>query len=89
MSGAIEYETRTLSLIVVPPGYEIFSEMATTIEITDESGGEFVQVKQPSRTDGSGIAIEPKEWPVLRAAIDRMIEQCRQDNGSESNRPHI
>lgn len=72
-----EYETRTLSLVVVPQGYEIFSEMATTIEITDESGGEFVQVKQPGCIDGRGIAIDRKEWPALRAAIDQMIAQCR------------
>lgn len=89
MSGTIEYETRTLSLIVAPAGSEIFSEMATTVEITDESSGEFVQVIQHGHTGLGKIAIEPKEWPALRAAIDRMIEQCRQDNGGEPNGPQI
>ena len=33
------YETRALSLIVLPEGEAIFSEMATTITIEDDAGG--------------------------------------------------
>ena len=58
-------------------GKEIFHESATFIEIDDEGGGEFVTVTQTS--DGYGkIGINPSEWPVLRAAIDKMVEGCRQ-----------
>jgi hypothetical protein len=27
--------------------------------------------------DGGKISVEPSEWPVLRAAIDRMVAECR------------
>ena len=40
-----EYVTRTTQFIVAPQGHNTFSEDATTITITDESGGEFVVVE--------------------------------------------
>lgn len=72
-----EYETRTLSLLVVKANEPIFSEMATTIRITDEAGGEFVEVEQHGTPEMGKIAINPEEWPVLREAIDRMVAECR------------
>ena len=71
------YETRALSLIVLPEGEAIFSEMATTITIVDDAGGEFVTVEQPGLADAGKIRIDPTEWTALRAAIDRMIGECR------------
>ena len=71
------YETRTLSLIVLPEGEAIFSEQATTITIEDDAGGEFVTVEQPGLADAGKIRIDPTEWTALRAAIDRMIGECR------------
>ena len=71
------YETRTLSIIVLPEGESIFSEMATTITIEDEAGGEFVVVEQSAHVDAGKIRIDSTEWPALRAAIDRMILECR------------
>ena len=67
-------ETRTLALIVLPDGEPIFCERATRIEIDDEAGGEFVVLRQ--NEDGK-ITIDPSEWPLLRAAINRMVKQCR------------
>jgi hypothetical protein len=69
-----EIETRTLALIVLPKGVPIFNERAIRIEIEDEAGGEFVILRQD---DGGKISVEPSEWPVLRAAIDRMVAECR------------
>ena len=69
------YRSRITQLTVLPEGVPLFSEMATTVEIDDESAGEFVVVSQDSRTD-KGIAITPEEWPELRAAIDRLVGQC-------------
>lgn len=71
-----QYITRTTQLTVLPKDQEVFSELATHISIDDESAGEFVRVKQDGRTDNS-IAINPDEWPTLRDAIDRMIQECR------------
>lgn len=75
----IEYETREISVIVVPKSHPTFSEFATHVRITDEAGagGEYVEVEQIARDDLGKIAINPEEWPALRAAIDRMIGECR------------
>ncbi len=72
-----EYETRNIAVCVLPKGEEIFSEQATTVTIVDEAGGEYLEVSQSGRTDLGKIAINPEEWPALRSAIDKMIEQCR------------
>ena len=71
------YETRILSLIVLPKGDDIFSEQATTIKIEDEAGGEFIAIEQSGLVDSGKISIDPMEWPAIRAAIDRMIVDCR------------
>ena len=69
-----ELEVRTLALIVVPNSEPIFHERATRIEIEDEGGGEFVALRQ---SEGGKVTLDPGEWPLLRAAINRMIRQCR------------
>ena len=69
-----EMEVRTLALIVGPDSEPIFHERATRIEIEDEGGGEYVVVSQ---NEGGKITIDPSEWPLLRAAINRMVKQCR------------
>ena len=71
------YEIRTMSLIVNRTDQPAFSELATTVSIVDEAGGEFVEVEQQGRTDLGKIAINPEEWPMLRQAIDKMIAECR------------
>ena len=40
------YTSRPTRFIVAPAGEPIFSSFATTIEIDDEAGGEFVRVRQ-------------------------------------------
>jgi hypothetical protein len=68
-----EMEVRPLALIVLPQGEPIFHERATRIEIEDEAAGEYVVLRQ----QGGKITIDPAEWPLLRAAINRMVKQCR------------
>ena len=72
-----DYEIRTTKLVVAPRGDQVYSEMATWVEVKDEAGGEFVMLTQSGRTDVGQIAIDTDEWPALRDAIDRMIAQCR------------
>mgnify|MGYP001160660408 CR=1 FL=1 len=73
----MEYEIRTIAMLVVPMDQKMFSEYATEIRITDEAAGEFLEVSQCGH-DGQGkIAINPEEWPTLRDAIDQMIKHCR------------
>jgi hypothetical protein len=70
---------RIAAVFVLPDGAEIYSEMATKIQIVDEGAGEFLEVSQKTcRTGGdTRITIEPEEWPALRQAIDKMIGECR------------
>lgn len=71
-------ETRTLKLIVCPKNEPIFHERATSVEIMDEAGGEFVRVTQVSNHPEEGsITIDADEWPYIKAAIDQLIGQCR------------
>ncbi len=60
-------------------GQPVFSEQTTRIEIEDESPGEFVKVSQEGgHTDiAKWITVEPSEWPVLRDAIQFMVDQCK------------
>lgn len=71
-----QYITRTTQLTVLPKDDATYSELATTITITDDAAGEFVVVAQDNDDYGK-IAINPEEWPNLRAAINRMIKGCR------------
>ncbi len=75
-----EYETRVTRVHVMPKGQPLFSEMAATVEIVDDAGGEYVRVTQQAAERGDQtqmITIEPTEWPVLRDTIERMISECR------------
>lgn len=80
----MNYETRVTAVIVAPVGESTFSEMATMVSIEDDAAGEYVVVRQDGRIDFGKIAIDQAEWPALRAAIDSMIEKCR-DNGTKES----
>lgn len=73
----MDYEIRTVGLLVVPKDEPMFSEYATEIKITDEAAGEFVEVSQGGHTDLGKVCISPEEWLALRDAIDQMVQQCR------------
>lgn len=72
---------RETSLTVLPAGDKLYSEMATTVCIADDAGGEYVVVEQTGRVDIGKITINPEEWPALREAIDRMIAACAGQKG--------
>lgn len=67
-------KTRTTKLTVSPEGADLYDDRSTHIEIYDEGGGEFIRVFQPNGSDY--IRIEPDEWPVIRAAIDKLFKEC-------------
>lgn len=74
------YESRVISVVVAPVGEAIFSQLATTITIDDEAGGEFVEISQCNDNNSGKIRISPEEWPTIRAAIDNLITSCRGDD---------
>ena len=73
----MSYETRTVKIAVVSKGEPLFHESATEIEIVDEAAGEYLEVKQCTEDYEGKIRIDPHEWPTLKAAIDKMIKECR------------
>ena len=75
----MNYEIRTVALLVAPDTEPTYSERATKVSIDDESGGEFVIVEQNGRADTGRIEIAPEEWPMLSDAIDTMISACRDE----------
>lgn len=75
----MSYETRTTKVTVLFKGEPLFHESATEIEIVDEAAGEYLEVKQCSDSHEGKIKIDPYEWPALKAAIDRMIKECRKE----------
>ena len=66
-------EIRAITLIIAPTGSTVLSEFSTKAEIQDEGGGEFVEVSQ----ELSSIRIDKAEWPLIKAAIDKLIKNCR------------
>lgn len=78
-----KYESRPSSWRVGPVGSPLYSERVTEVAITDEAGGEFVEVRQSGLTDIGKICIDPGEWPALRAAINRAVRACREEHELE------
>ena len=71
---------RTTRMHIVPEGEPIFSELGYTIEIDDEAGGEYIHLKDGSITgDKDGVKIDPDHWPAVRDAIDRMVDQIKEN----------
>jgi hypothetical protein len=75
------HEVRITSLTVLPRGMKLYHAASTTISIesTESLTGEIVVIKQDedNGSDGASITITPDEWLVIRGAIDKMIEECR------------
>lgn len=71
-----KWETQTLSVVVKPEGDPVYSELATTIEITDEAAGPFIEVRQAGKDLGK-VRFDVDEWEVVKAAIDHMVGICK------------
>ena len=68
-------KTRITQLTVAPEDADLYDDRSTHIEIDDEGGGEFVKIVQPSGS--ADIRIDVDEWPVIREAINNMVEACK------------
>lgn len=70
-----EYEARVTQMTVARTDTPTFDSSAVTITVEDNGAGEFVVLKHTAT--GDNIGIEPEYWPVLREAINTMIQNCR------------
>ena len=68
-------------LRVVPAGKAMGDEGVTIISMDDEGGGAFVTVRQEEQLEVNIIRIDPDEWPIVRAAINRMVRECGRVDG--------
>ncbi len=74
----VDYHVITSCLIVKPVAAEIGDRMQTSVELVDEGAGMFVRVHQCGAEEGkSGLEIDLAEWPLIRAAIGRLVRVAR------------
>lgn len=70
-----EYETLLTAITIKPKDEPLHSGDATEVTLEDSGAGLYVAVVQ---SGGRQIGIGPDEWPMMRDAIDRLIEACAQ-----------
>jgi hypothetical protein len=77
----MKYIQRTMSIMILPEGENIFCETATTIAITDDAAGEFLKITQCNDESEKGeIRLSDNEWPSIRAGIDMMFKEIEKHN---------
>jgi len=75
--SAHSYACRTMAVIVHREGEPVYSDYATTIRIASEGGGECVEVLQEASLTPGRVLITSEEWPALRVAIEKMLNECQ------------
>lgn len=76
-SGNDTSEIRIGSLFILQKGRAQFEEGGIIVSITDDASGEYVAIGNPEAKHPVGI--DPREWPVVRDAIEFMVGHCRSD----------
>ncbi len=71
------YACRVMSVVVHRQGESVYSDYATTVRITSEGDGEFVEVLQEAKLTPGMVAITSEEWPAIRDAIEKMLKECQ------------
>lgn len=71
------YACRVMSVVVHREGESVYSDYATTVRITSDGAGEYVEVLQEASLTPGKVAITPEEWPALRDAIEMMLKECQ------------
>lgn len=76
----MKYTSRITQITVLPVGEPIFSERATVVSLDDESGGEYITVKQQMDTTAEmnqTVAFDPDEWEEVKGVIDQMFKDIK------------
>jgi hypothetical protein len=75
-----QYVMRITRIHIVPEGEPLFSEHATTAEIVNESGGEFIKIEQiDGHTDHakSILVNDEDEWDAISAAVADLFAETK------------
>jgi hypothetical protein len=75
-----KFTTRTLKVIVLPEGAPIYSDRATTIEIDDLAGGEFIVISQNREGTVNQLSFDGEDWETVKVAVDKMFNDLRIEN---------
>ena len=76
----MKYTSRITQITVLPVGEPTFSEKATVISIDDESGGEYIVVRQQmdtTREMNQTVAFDPEEWEEVTDVVNQMFGEIR------------
>lgn len=73
----MKYQIVIKSLVVLPEGKPIFSEMATEIRIEDEAGGPFIVISQSGFNEKDAVRFDNEEWPHIVDAIERLFKESK------------
>jgi hypothetical protein len=76
----MKYTSRITQITILPVGEPIFSEGATVVSLDDESGGEFITIKQQmdySSEKDQTVAFDPDEWEEVKGVIDQMFKDIK------------
>ncbi len=80
MTPEPNYILRTTRIHVVPEGEAIFAQQATTVEIVDEAGGEFIKISQSHDDpihEGSVLINDESEWNAISAAVQDLFADIK------------
>lgn len=77
-----KYHNMITQITVKPESERIMSEMATTVTITDEAGGMFIEISQNQISEGI-IRINEEEWPAICDAINLMVSIIRDNETAQ------
>lgn len=67
--------TRTTQWLIAPDDHpRIYSPRAYRLTIDDQGGGEYLVISaMDDASPESGFALDPRDWPKVREAIDEAI----------------
>ena len=68
------YETRAIMVLVAPEGERLFTDRGFSIEIVDESGGEYLVLRNADSSDK--VAIEPVNGRTCATPWTRCLPRC-------------
>lgn len=67
-----KYKSFPVKIVVRPENDHLYFATTTSVEVMNEGSGPFVRVYQ--RDGSAGIDIESPEWPLVRDAIQKMLD---------------
>ena len=76
-----KYHTIITEWTIVKKDEPIYNPSATVVRVRDDSGGCFVEVRQPTVDDADCVLIsDSEEWEYLKSAIEHALKVAKEKN---------